>query len=174
MTEPEPLLADGSAPATAEQLLAALAVLDIEARTVEHEPVFTVQEAKVVRGELPGGHTKNLFLRNKKGRMWLLVCGEDLQLDLKALGAQIGAGRLSFGSADRLMKYLGIIPGAVNPFAVINDHDGVVTVVLESRLMQIEPLNFHPLDNSMTTAISAADLVRFLEAYGHPPQLIDL
>ncbi len=168
------LLDDGAAPATPEVLLAHLADLGVEVETVSHAPVFTVEEAKAVRGELTGGHTKNLFLRNKKGRMWLVVCPEDRQIDLKDLGQRLGAGRFSFGSADRLMRYLGVIPGAVTPFGVLNDHGGAVTLVLDSSLLQIEPLNFHPLDNAMTTAIAPGDLVRFLESVDHAPALIDL
>lgn len=167
-------LDNGSAPATPEALLAHLADLGIEVQTVNHAAVFTVEEAKSVRGELTGGHTKNLFLRNKKGRMWLVVCPEDRQIDLKSLGQRLGAGRFSFGSADRLARYLGVIPGAVTPFGVINDHGGAVTLVIDSSLMAIEPLNFHPLDNAMTTAIAPGDLVRFLESVDHAPELVDL
>src|ERR1700731_4176768 len=97
-------------PTTPEQLLARLAELGIACRTVSHPPVFTVEEAKALRGELPGGHVKNLFLRDKKGAMWLVVAEEDRCIDLKALGEKIGAGRVSFGSADRLMQYLGVLP----------------------------------------------------------------
>ncbi len=171
---PSPTLVDGSAPATPTELLRHLAGLGIEVDTVSHAPVFTVEEAKAVRGKLTGGHTKNLFLRNKKGRMWLVVCPEDRQVDLKALGQRLGAGRFSFGSAERLAGYLGVIPGAVTPFAVINDHGGAVTLVIDHGLLETTPLNFHPLDNSMTTAIAPRDLVRFLESVDHSPELIDL
>jgi Ala-tRNA(Pro) deacylase len=167
-------LADGSAPATPEELFARLATLGIATTTVEHEPVFTVEQAKALRGELPGGHSKNLFLRNKKKRMWLLVCTEDTSVDVKALAAQLGAGRLSFGSARRLMEHLGVIPGAVTPFAVVNDRDGAVRVVIERRLLELAPLNFHPLDNARTTAIEPSALIEFLEAEDHAPELIDL
>lgn len=167
-------LADGSPPATPEHLFARLEELGIEVRTVRHPPVFTVDEAKAVRGDLAGGHTKNLLLRNKKGRMWLVVCREDLAVDLKALAQRLGAGRFSFASAERLMRYLGVIPGAVTPFAVINDHGGHVRVVLDRAVLDRDPLHFHPLDNTMTTAISAAGLLKFLAAVEHPPQVIDL
>lgn len=168
------LLADGSPPATPERLLARLAELGIDCSTVEHPPVFTVEQARALRGELPGGHSKNLFLRDKKGKMWLLVCREDLPIDLKALGPRIGGGRLSFGSADRLMRYLGVIPGAVTPFAAINDHGGDVEVVIDRGLLALEPLNFHPLDNARTTAIATTDLLRFLRAVGHEARIVDL
>ena len=167
-------LADGSAPAGPEDIFARLAALDIAAKSAEHPPVFTVEEAKALRGELPGAHIKNLFLRNKKGVMWLFTCLEDRRIDLKAFGARLGAGRLSFGSADRLMKYLGVEPGAVTPFGVVNDRAGAVTVVLDQALMARDHVNCHPLVNTMTTAISASGLVRFLESVDHPPVMIDL
>lgn len=168
-----PLLADGSTPARPDDLFARLAELGVEAETVSHRPVFTVEEAKAFRGELRGCHTKNLFLRNKKGTtMWLVVCPEDRTVDLKQLGAQIGADRLSFGSADRLMKYLGVIPGAVSPLAVLNDKQRKVRVVLDRALLGAEALNFHPLDNGMTTTIHPDDFVRYLEAELHTPKII--
>jgi Ala-tRNA(Pro) deacylase len=168
------VLADGSPPATPDDLFARLAGLGIEAPTVEHPPVFTVEEAKALRGELPGAHIKNLFLRNKKGAMWLVTCLEDRQIDLKKLAAALGAGRFSFGSAERLMRHLGILPGAVTPFAVINDKTGAVQVVLDKAMLAQNPVNCHPLVNDMTTALAAAELVRFLEDVGHPPEVLDL
>jgi Ala-tRNA(Pro) deacylase len=135
--------------------------------------VFTVDEARRLRGELPGVHSKSLFLRNKKGHMWLVVAREDRTIDLKELGERLGAGRFSFGSADRLMRYLGVIPGAVTPFGAINDRDQVVKIVLDRQMLEQEPLNFHPLDNTKTTTISADGLVSFLQATGHPPELLD-
>jgi Ala-tRNA(Pro) deacylase len=167
-------LADGCVPATAQDLLARLEKLGITVKTFEHPPVYTVEEAKALRGELPGAHIKNLFLRNKKGVMWLFTCLEDRQIDLKDFGARLGAGRLSFGSAERLMTYLGVEPGAVTPFGVVNDRGGAVTVVLDRALVDQDPVNCHPLVNTMTTALSAAGLVRFLESVDHPPVMIDL
>jgi len=158
---------------TAESLISYLDDLGIETSTAEHPAVFTVDEARRVRGNLPGAHSKSLFLRNKKGRMWLVVTLEDRTIDLKDLGERLGAGRLSFGSADRLMGYLGVIPGAVTPFATINDHEGVVQIALDRAMLELEPLNFHPLDNTKTTTISAEGLLRFLEATGHTPDLLD-
>lgn len=169
-----PRLEDGSPPATPDDLFAKLAELGIDAPTMAHEPVFTVAESKALRGELIGGHTKNLFLRNKKGKMWLVTCLEDRDIDLKALGSALDAGRLSFGSADRLMRFLGVVPGAVTPFAAINDTGGAVRVALDrGMLAEHDWLNFHPLDNAMTTRIAPADLVRFLEATGHAPMYLD-
>ena len=167
-------LADGTVPAAPEQLFARLANLGIETRTVQHAPVFTVEEAQRLRGEIDGGHCKNLFLRNKKGRMWLVVCGEERVVDLKALAKRLGAGRLSFGSPRRLMEHLGVIPGAVTPFAIVNDHDGSVPVIIDRSLLEETAINCHPLDNAQTTTIATDDLVRFLESEGHPPKVIDL
>ena len=166
-------LEDGAAPATSRDLFARLEDLGIAATSFEHPAVYTVEEAKALRGELAGAHIKNLFLRNKKGVMWLVTCQEDREIDLKALGERLGAGRLSFGSAERLMKYLGVPPGAVTPFAVINDRGSEVAVVLDSALPGQDPVNCHPLVNTMTTALAGRDLVRFLEAEGHPPRLLD-
>lgn len=171
---PSPMLADGSTPATAETLLTRLEELGIEATTAEHPPVFTVEQAKALRGVLEGAHSKNLFVRDKKGVMWLVVALEDCRIDLKELAGKLGLKRLSFGSADRLMKFLGVIPGAVTPFGVINDHGGVVSVALDRGLKEHDVWNFHPLDNAKTTTIQADDLVRFLEAVDHPPTWVDL
>lgn len=166
-------LADGTAPAAPEDLYRTLDALGVQYRTVQHPPVFTVEEAKALRGEIAGCHTKNLFLRNKKGAMWLVVCVEDRSVDLKDLAHRLDAGRLSFGSAERLMKHLGVIPGAVTPFAVINDKAGAVRVALDRAILEREPLNFHPLDNAATTSIGVEAFLRFLEAERHAPTLID-
>jgi Ala-tRNA(Pro) deacylase len=157
-----------------QQLFARLAELGLAHNTVEHEPVFTVEQAKAHRGTLPGHHIKNLFLRNKKEEMWLVVALEDRVIDLKRLGDMLGAGRLSFGSPDRLRKYLGVEPGSVTPFAVINDSGHEVTLVLDRGLQADDgPINAHPLTNAMTSAISLADLLRFFEATGHAPRWLD-
>ena len=169
------VLADGSRPAGPADLLARLAELAIPARTVEHPPVFTVEEAARYKGNLPGAHTKNLFLRDKQGkRMWLVCVLAERDVDLRALPPRIGAKpRLSFGSEDRMMRYLGITPGAVSPFAIINDHGGQVQVVLDRALLAGDIVNLHPIDNAKTTAIAPADLLRFLEAERHPPLVLD-
>lgn len=160
-------------PATAEDLLAYLEELGIESATVDHEPVFTVEEARRLRGSLPGSHSKSLFLRNKKKQMWLVTTDADRQIDLKRLGETLGAGRIGFGSPERLMTYLGVIPGAVTPFGVINDSGGDVRVALDREMLDHEPLNFHPLDNTKTTTISRRDLLRFLDATGHEPRMLE-
>jgi len=162
------------APATAEQLFAKLDELGLSHDTVEHPPVFTVEEAKAHRGPLEGTHIKNLFLRNKKKQMWLVIALEDRAIDLKALGKRIGAGRVSFGRPERLMQYLGVEPGAVTPFALINDPEQRVQPVLDARIFDRDPIHAHPLRNDMTTAIGGEDLLAFIRACGHEPQIVDL
>lgn len=174
MTTP-PRLDDGSPPWTPDQLLAHLEELGIPAVTHRHAPVFTVEQAQALKGDLPGAHTKNLFLRDKRGRMWLLTALHDRTVDLRALAPRIGArGRLSFGSESRLMRTLGVTPGSVTPLAVVNDRGAAVTVLLDRGLREFEVWNAHPLDNAMTTALAGDDLVRFLETEGHPPTWVDL
>lgn len=154
-------------PTTSETLLARLDALGIDYAWHDHPPLFTVEDSKALRGDLPGGHCKNLFLRDKKGAMWLVVCLEDRRIDLKALGERLGGVRLSFGSADRLMRVLGVPPGAVSPFALINDTGCAVTVVLDQGMLEHRPLNYHPLTNAATIAVAPEDLVHFIEACGH-------
>lgn len=161
-------------PATPDQLFAKFDDLGIRVECHQHAPVFTVEEAKSLRGLLPGGHCKNLFLRNKKGHHWLVVCEEDRSVDLKWLGELLSAGRLSFGSADRLMRVLGVPPGSVTPFALMNDVDCAVTVVLDQAMLAHEVLNYHPLVNHMTVAISRDDLLAFIGACGHKSLIVDL
>lgn len=157
-----------------EELFAYLEELGIETRTVRHPPLFTVEESRALRGEIAGGHTKNLFLKDKKGALWLVVAEEDAEIDLKGLHRLIGSARLSFGKAELLEEALGVQPGAVTPFAAINDRAGRVTVILDAALMRHGTLNFHPLDNSATTSIGRDDLIRFLSATGHKPRVLEL
>ncbi len=156
-----------------QQLFDRLAALGLAHRTVEHEPVFTVEQAKQHRGVLPGHHIKNLFLRNKKEEMWLVVALEDRAIDLKRLGEVLGAGRLSFGSPERLRTHLGVEPGSVTPFAVVNDIAHKVTLVLDRGLEEDGPINAHPLANTMISALSLSDLQRFFAATGHVPRWLD-
>jgi Ala-tRNA(Pro) deacylase len=159
-------------PKTPDQLFATLDALGIAYQTVEHPPLFTVEQSRQLRGQIPGGHTKNLFLRDKKGSIFLVVALEDASIDLKGLHRKLGAsGRFSFGSAELLREVLGVEPGSVSPFGVINDEAGRVTVVLDEAMMQHEVLNYHPLQNTMTTAIGRDDLLRFLRATGHEPRI---
>jgi Ala-tRNA(Pro) deacylase len=157
-------------PATPEDLLAYLADLGVETETVEHPPLFTVEDSRALRGEIPGGHTKNLFVKDKKGRLFLLVLGEETVIDLKRVHEKIGAqGRVSFGSADLLEEVWGVRPGAVTPFGAINDKAARVSVVLDEAMMRHERLNFHPLVKTRTTGLASADLAKFLRATGHEP-----
>ncbi len=159
-------------PASPDELFAYLDSLGIAHQTVRHPPVFTVGEARALRGQVPGGHTKNLFLRDKKGAIFLVVAPEDAAIELRSLHRLLGAsGRFSFGSADLMRETLGVEPGAVTPFAVINDKAVRVTVILDAAMMAHEALNFHPLVNTGTTTISREGLLRFLEATGHRPRI---
>jgi Ala-tRNA(Pro) deacylase len=151
-----------------------LAELGIATSTVEHPPVFTVEEARALRGEIAGGHCKNLFLKDKKGAIWLVVVLEDSGIDLKRLPALIGSARLSFGRPELLVEVLGIEPGSVTPFALINDAGRQVNVVLEAAMMRHDLLNYHPLVNSATMSIAAPDLVKFIRACGHEPKVVEL
>jgi len=157
---------------TPEELFAALDALGIAHSTVKHPPLFTVEQSQSLRGQIPGGHTKNLFLRDKKHELYLVVALEDAPIDLKGLHRRLGAtGRFSFGSADLLREVWGVEPGAVTPFGAINDTGGRVTVVLDSAMMEQATLNYHPLVNTMTTSIKRDDLVKFLESTGHLPRI---
>jgi Ala-tRNA(Pro) deacylase len=159
-------------PATRQQLLDRLNTLGIETSTKEHAPVYTVEEARALRGEIPGGHCKNLFLKDDKGNLWLIVCLEEAEVDLKAAPAKIGSRRLSFGRAELLREVLGVEPGSVTPFGLINDTGQRVNVVLDAGMMAHELLNYHPLENTATTTIRAADLVAFIRACGHEPRIV--
>jgi Ala-tRNA(Pro) deacylase len=162
-------------PISPADLFAALDRLGIAHPTVTHPPLFTVGQSQGLRGQIPGGHTKNLFLRDKKGALYLVTAEEDAAIELKSLHRRLGAsGRFSFGSADLLMETLGVVPGAVTPLAVINDSAGRVTVVLDAALMEHAVINCHPLANTMTTSLARDDLVRFLQETGHPPRIVAL
>jgi Ala-tRNA(Pro) deacylase len=158
--------------ASPDELFAYLDRLGIAHKTVHHPPVFRVDEARQLRGTIAGAHTKNLFLRDKKGVAFLVVALEDAAIELKSLHRRLGAGgRFSFGSADLLRQLLGVEPGSVTPFAVINDTLSRVTVVLDAAMMAHETLNFHPLRNTGTTTISRDGLLKFLAATGHNPRI---
>ena len=161
-------------PVTQEDLFARLAELGIATTTHRHPPLFTVGESKSLRGELPGAHCKSLFLKAKNGSLWLVVALEDHPVDLKRLAKDLGVGTLSFARPELLWEVLGVTPGSVTPFAVINDRDGAVQVLLHDEMMAHALLNYHPLSNEATTAIAAADLLRFLQATGHEPRIMPL
>ena len=160
-------------PATRQELFARLDELGIDTTTHEHPPVFTVEEAKRHCGHLPGGHCKSLFLKDKKGRLWLVVTFDHRRVDLKALAKAVGAARLSFGRAELLHALLGVTPGSVTPFALINDRDRRVKVVLDRAMMDMDVLNCHPLSNDATTALKPEDLLAFIASCGHEPRLVD-
>jgi Ala-tRNA(Pro) deacylase len=155
-------------PASPDELFAYLDSLGIAHQTVWHPAVFTVEEAQTQREHLNGGFTKNLFLRDKKGTIFLVVAPEDATIELKSLHRLLGAtGRFSFASAELMRELLGVEPGSVTPFAVINDRTGRVTIVLDAAMMAHDVLNFHPLVNTGTTTIAREGLLKFLEATGH-------
>ena len=158
--------------ATPDDLFAFLDRLGIAHRTVTHPPLFTVEESQALRGQIPGGHTKNLFLKDKKDTLYLVVALENAMVELKSLHRRLGAsGRFSFGSAELLRATLGVDPGAVTPFAALNDTERRVAVVLDAAMMAHATLNYHPLRNTMTTSIGRNDLIKFLDATGHPPRI---
>ena len=157
---------------TPDQLFAYLDSLGIAHATVKHPPLFTVEQSRSLRGQIPGGHTKNLFLRDKKYELYLVVALEDADIDLKGLHRQLGAtGRFSFGSSDLLREVWGVEPGAVTPFGAVNDTKSRVTVVLDTAMMENATLNYHPLVNTMTTSLKRDDLVKFLDSTGHSPRI---
>ena len=161
-------------PLTPEQLFSRLDALGIAYNTFSHPPVFTVAEAAALRGSLPGGHCKSLFLKDKKGGFWLAVMLEERRVDLKRLASRLTAPRFSFGGAADLYEHLGVWPGSVTPFALVNDSERRVTPVLDAAMLEHDPLNYHPLINDRTTAVAPADLLRFIGSCGHAPRIVDL
>ena len=155
-------------------LYARLSELSIPWTTHAHAPVFTVEEASALYASQPGGHTKNLFLKDRKDGLWLVVARDELRIDLNALAKELGATRFSFGPSELLVETLGIEPGAVTPFAAMNDGQRRVRVVLDKGLLSLDPINFHPLRNDRTTAITATDLLKFLTACEHEPIIAEL
>jgi Ala-tRNA(Pro) deacylase len=159
-------------PASRDELFQRFAELGIKTTTKNHAPVFTVEEARLVHPDIPGGHCKNLFCKDEKGVLWLIVCLEDAYVDLKAAPAKIGSRRLSFGKAELLMEVLGLEPGSVTPFGLINDRKARTNVILDARMMEQEILNYHPLKNDATTTIRASDLLTFIRSCGHEPRVV--
>ena len=163
-------------PATRADLLGLLTTLDIEHETVDHPPIFTVEEGRDFKKSMPGGHSKNLFVKDKKGVLYLAVAWSDTKVDLVGLGKTLGAkGRLSFGKPELMSETLGVIPGAVTPFALINDTAKTIeTVIVDRALMEFDRIWFHPLENTASTSLAAADLLKFMAHCGFEPQIIDL
>ncbi len=162
-----------TAPKTREDLFAFLDSLGIAHKTKDHPPVFTVAESVSLRDEIPGGHTKNLFVKDKKDNFFLLTVEENASVDLKTVHHLIGAAsKVSFGKPEKLMEFLGVAPGSVTAFGAINDIGNNVTFVLDADLMQADIINCHPLSNDATTSIGRDDLIRFMEATGHRPLVL--
>lgn len=162
-----------TAPKTADDLFRLLDELNIKHLTKRHPPVFTVAESVALRDEIPGGHTKNLFVKDKKDNFFLLTVEENAVVDLKTVHTIIGAAsKVSFGKPEKLMEYLGVEPGSVTAFGAINDSGKNVTFVLDANLMQHDIINCHPLSNDATTSIGSSDLLSFMQATGHTPLVL--
>ncbi len=161
-------------PYTKDSLLALLTKWGIPHETITHPPLHTVEEAQAWRAGRQGGFCKNLFLKDKKGALWLIVTLEDRQIRLNSLPKALGSARLSFANADLMDRFLGVKPGSVTPFAVINDQACQVQIVLDTPMLDHDPLHYHPLTNEATTTISREDLLKFLRHSGHEPIIIDL
>lgn len=159
---------------TRADLVKRLEELGIPEATVDHPAVFTVAESAEIDRRIPGGHTKNLVLKDAKGQLWLVVAHAHTEVDLKALSRRAGAGRFSFGRAELLQEVLGVSPGSVTVFALINDHAGRVSVIVDEALMAFDTINGHPLENVATTNIARDDLLRFIRACGHEPRILYL
>eukprot|EP00003_Mantamonas_plastica_P007862 TRINITY_DN166_c1_g1_i1.p1 TRINITY_DN166_c1_g1~~TRINITY_DN166_c1_g1_i1.p1 ORF type:complete len:173 (+),score=31.09 TRINITY_DN166_c1_g1_i1:240-758(+) len=150
-----------------------LTKLAIETTTHEHAPLFTVEDSQKLRGDLPGLHAKNLFVKDKKGELWLVVAEEEAEIRMNHLHKRLGCARLSFGKPELLIETLGVKPGAVTPFALINDQERKVNLALDAKLANGEVLNFHPLRNDRTTTISSADLLKFTTSLGYEALIVD-
>lgn len=160
-------------PKTEAELFAFLADLGIEVSTKRHPPLFTVADSQSLRGQIPGGHTKNLFLKDKKDNFFLVTVDEEAVVDLKQIHHQIGAAsRVSFGKPEALLDLLGVTPGSVTVFGLINDDARRVKIILDQTLMENTVINAHPLTNEATTSIAAADLIAFVKATGHEPAIL--
>jgi Ala-tRNA(Pro) deacylase len=159
---------------TRKSLLAQLDAWGISTTTTDHEPLFTVEQSTKVHRQVEGAHTKNLFLKDKKGALFLVTAEHATQVNLKNLHKKLGCGRLSFGNADLMEQHLGVTPGSVTALAVLNDVNHTVTFVLDQSLMQAEIINAHPLENTATTSIARDDLLAFVEKTGHAVTVVDL
>lgn len=160
-------------PASRADLLARFDVLGIAHSTLDHKPLFTVEDGQDIKARLPGGHSKNLFLKDKKGALVLVSARGDTVVRVNRLHRKIGCARLSFAREDVLFEALGVRPGSVTAYALINDPEGRVRFVLDQALLERDPVNFHPLENTATTAVSREDLLRFVRDTGHEPVIVD-
>lgn len=161
-------------PLTRDQLFAVFDALGLRYETAGHPPVFTVAESDQVKANLPGGHSKNLFLKDKKGALLLISAEQSTQVALKTLHRRLGCGRLSFGSAELLEETLGVTPGSVTAFALVNDPGRRVRFVLDRALAAHPSVNFHPLKNDATTTMPTEDFLTFIRALGREPEIVDL
>ena len=157
-------------PLSRAELFERLSALAIASTTVEHPAAFTVAESAAIEAQLPGAHTKNLFLKDEDGLLVLVIAKSSTKVDLKSVARRLGAGRFSFGKPELLMDVLGITPGSVTAFAIANDTGKRVKVIIDSELMAYDSLNCHPLENTATTNIARDDLLRFIRATGHEPR----
>ncbi len=160
-------------PKTRAELMAFLDAAGIDHQTLEHPAIFRVGEGEEIKAALPGGHTKNLFLKDAKDQLWLISALGETRIDLKRLPPVIGSARLSFGNEALMLQHLGVTPGSVTALALVNDPDHQVRFVLDAALAASDPVNFHPLTNTATTTISQAGFRRFLKALGREPQIVD-
>lgn len=160
-------------PASPSDLFVHLDRLGIAHSTLEHAPTFTVAESRDIKNAMPGGHTKNLFLKDKAGEIVLISAWAESVLKLNQVHRLLGTKRLSFGPPDLMEELLGVVPGSVTAFALINDIDVRVRFVLDQALMAFETINFHPLHNGATTAISSASLETFVTSTGHTLEIVD-
>lgn len=155
-------------------LLADVGSLAIPYAAHEHAAVFTVAESSTLHRDIPGAHTKNLFLKDNAGAFWLVTVPADSRVDLKALPAAIGCKRVSFAKAEDMARLLGITPGSVTPLAMVNAAPGSVTVAIDSALAGAERVNVHPLRNTGTLGLAGADVLRLLRHWGHAPVVADI
>ncbi len=160
-------------PASPQDLFDFLDELSIAHTTVEHEATFTVAEGRDLKASLPGGHSKNLFMKDKDGTLVLISAWAENTLKLNALHRRIGTRRLSFTEGGLLLDTLGVPPGSVTPFALMNDQAGRVRFLIDAKLVAFDVVNFHPLVNTATTAIASTDLKRFVDATGHGFEVVD-
>jgi Ala-tRNA(Pro) deacylase len=158
---------------TKDEFLAFLDSLGVAHDTVDHPAVFRVGEGEDVKAQIPGAHTKNLFLKDAKDRLWLISAEDRAVIDLKRLHQVIGSARLSFGNAALMEEVLGVTPGSVTAFALVNDKAHRVTFVLDRTLAEADRVNFHPLVNTGTTGVSREGFCKFLEAVGVKPMVVD-
>lgn len=161
-------------PTTPDSLMGQLEGMGIDYTLYHHEAVYTVEESEKVDAKIEGTHCRNLFLRDKKKKNYLVVLQNATDVDMKKLPEVIGSDRLSFGSSDRLWEYLGVRPGSVCPFAIINDTDQQVKIFLDKSMMETDIVNYHPLLNIMTIGLKPADLIKFIESTGHEAHIVDL